>query len=254
MAFDDAFLSELRQRCDIESIVSSYVTLKRKGKLLGGLCPFHNEKTPSFYVYPETQSYYCFGCGNGGDVVTFIKNIENLDYVEAVKFLCDKCGMSLPEDNYDNGLSRRRMRMYEANREAARFYYKMLFSNEGKIAREYCNYRQLTKETVKKFGIGYAPEGWSALREHLNQLGFSDMELYEANLLGKSQKGNYYDRFVNRLMFPIIDVRGNVVAFSGRRLNEEDKAKYVNSADTLVYKRAGKFSLSTMREKPTPIR
>lgn len=252
MAFDDAFLSELRQRCDIEGIVSSYVTLKRKGRLLGGLCPFHNEKTPSFYVYPETQSYYCFGCGNGGDVVTFIKNIENLDYVEAVKFLCDKCGMSLPEDNYDNGLSRRRMRMYEANREAARFYYKMLFSNEGKIAREYCNYRQLTKETVKKFGIGYAPEGWSALREHLNQLGFTDNELYEANLLGKSQKGNYYDRFVNRLMFPIIDVRGNVVAFSGRRLNEEDKAKYVNSADTLVYKKGREiFALNHARKTNT---
>ena len=160
--------------------------------------------------------------------------------------------MSLPEDNYDNGLSRRRMRMYEANREAARFYYKMLFSNEGKIAREYCNYRQLTKETVKKFGIGYAPEGWSALREHLNQLGFSDMELYEANLLGKSQKGNYYDRFVNRLMFPIIDVRGNVVAFSGRRLNEEDKAKYVNSADTLVYKKGREiFALNHARKTNT---
>lgn len=252
MAFSDDFLLELRQRCDIESIVSSYVSLKRKGKLLGGLCPFHNEKTPSFYVYPETQSYYCFGCGNGGDVVTFIKNIENLDYVEAVKFLCDKCGMSLPEDNNDNGLSRRRMRMYEANREAARFYYKMLFSEKGAIAREYCNYRQLTKDTVKKFGIGYAPDGWTALRDYLHAKGFSDTELYEANLLGKSQKGTYYDRFVNRLMFPIIDVRGNVVAFSGRRLNEADKAKYVNSADTLVYKKGREiFALNYARKTAT---
>lgn len=252
MAFSDDFLSELRQRCDIESIVSSYVSLKRKGKLLGGLCPFHNEKTPSFYVYPETQSYYCFGCGNGGDVVTFIKNIENLDYVEAVKFLCDKCGMSLPEDNNDNGLSRRRMRMYEANREAARFYYKMLFSEKGAIAREYCNYRQLTKDTVKKFGIGYAPDGWTALRDYLHAKGFSDTELYEANLLGKSQRGTYYDRFVNRLMFPIIDVRGNVIAFSGRRLNEEDKAKYVNSADTLVYKKGREiFALNYARKTDT---
>ncbi len=252
MAFSDDFLSELRQRCDIESIVSSYVSLKRKGKLLGGLCPFHNEKTPSFYVYPETQSYYCFGCGNGGDVVTFIKNIENLDYVEAVKFLCDKCGMSLPEDNNDNGLSRRRIRMYEANREAARFYYKMLFSEKGIIAREYCNYRQLTKDTVKKFGIGYAPDGWTTLRDYLHEKGFSDTELYEANLLGKSQKGTYYDRFVNRLMFPIIDVRGNVVAFSGRRLNEADKAKYVNSADTLVYKKGREiFALNYARKTAT---
>ena len=249
MAFNDDFLTELRQRCDIESIVSSYVPLKRKGRLLGGLCPFHNEKTPSFYVYPETQSYYCFGCGNGGDAITFIKNIENLDYVEAVKFLCDKCGMSLPEDNNDNGLSRRRIRMYEANREAARFYYKMLFSEKGKTAREYCNYRRLTKDTVKKFGIGYAPDGWTALRDYMHTRGFWDNELYEANLLGKSQKGTYYDRFVNRLMFPIIDVRGNVVAFSGRRLNEEDKAKYVNSADTLVYKKGREiFGLNYARK------
>ncbi len=249
MAFNDDFLMELRQKCDIETVVSSYVSLKRKGRLLGGICPFHNEKTPSFYVYPETQSYYCFGCGNGGDVVTFIKNIENLDYIESVKFLCDKCGMSLPEDNYDNGLSKRRMRMYEANREAARYYYKMLFSPQGQIARDYCNFRKLTKETVKKFGIGFAPEGWSSLKNHLNRLGFTDIELYEANLLGRSQKGTYYDRFVNRLMFPIIDVRGNVVAFSGRRLNDEDKAKYVNSADTLVYKKGREiFGLNYARK------
>lgn len=237
MAFDDYFLSELRAKNDVESVISSYVSLKRKGKLLGGLCPFHNEKTPSFYVYPETQSYYCFGCGSGGDVITFIKNIENIDYVEAVKYLCDRSGMSLPEDNYDKGLSKRRARIYEANREAARYFYKQLFEPHGKIAREYCKFRQLTKETITKFGIGYAPDGWHNLKNHLNAKGFTDVELLEADLVKRSEKGNCYDTFRNRLVFPVIDLRGNVIAFSGRRLNDEDPSKYVNSKDTLVYKK-----------------
>ncbi len=237
MAFSDDFLLELRQRADIESVVSQYVNLKRKGRLLGGLCPFHNEKTPSFYVYPETQSYYCFGCGSGGDVITFTKNIENLDYVEAVKLLCEKTGMTLPQDNFDNGLSRRRTRMYEANREAARFFHDALFCEGGKPARDYCVERQLTRETVIKFGIGFAPDGWDNLKKHLNRKGFTDTELYEADLVKKSSKGTYFDTFRNRLVFPVIDLRGNVIAFSGRRLNEEDRAKYVNSADTLVYKK-----------------
>lgn len=237
MAFDDLFISELRDRNDIESVISSYVNLKRKGKLLGGLCPFHNEKTPSFYVYPDTQSYYCYGCGNGGDVITFIKNIENIDYVEAIKFLCDRSGMSLPEDNFDKGLSKRRARIYEANREAARFYYKQLFETQGEIAKNYCRFRQLTKETVTKFGLGYAPDGWTHLKDYLNKKGFTDLELFEADLVKKSSKGTYYDSFRNRLVFPVIDLRGNVIAFSGRRLNENDAAKYVNTGDTLVYKK-----------------
>ena len=252
MAFPESFLQDLKMRNDITDVVSGYVNLKRRGRNMVGLCPFHGEKTPSFNVYTENGSFYCFGCGVGGDVISFIMKIENLDYVDAVKYLAQRAGLEMPENSYDDSMSRLRNRVFEANREAARFYYKMLFSNEGKIAREYCNYRQLTKETVKKFGIGYAPEGWSALREHLNQLGFTDKELYEANLLGKSQKGTYYDRFVNRLMFPIIDVRGNVIAFSGRRLNEEDKAKYVNSADTLVYKKGREiFALNHARKTNT---
>lgn len=249
MAFDDLFISELRSRNDIESVVSSYVSLKRKGKLLGGLCPFHNENTPSFYVYPDTQSYYCFGCGNGGDVITFIKNIENLDYVESVKFLCDRSGMALPTDNYDSGISKTRTRIYEANREAARFFNKQLFAPGGENAREYCKLRQLTAETVTKFGIGFAPSGWTGLKNHLNSMGFSDSELYAADLVKKGSSGSYYDTFRNRLVFPIIDLRGNVIAFSGRRLDENDRAKYVNTGDTPVYKKGREiFALNFVKK------
>lgn len=237
MPLSDDFLMELHQKVDIESVVSPYVTLKRKGKLLGGLCPFHNEKTPSFYVYPDTQSYYCFGCGNGGDVITFIKNIEHLDYIEAVKFICERNGIDMPEDGYDTGLHNNKRRLYEANREAARFYYKMLFEPCGKIARDYCNFRQLKKETVTHFGIGYAPDDWHTLKNYLNSKGFTDNELLQADLIKRSQKGNCYDSFRNRLMFPIVDLRGNVLGFSGRRLNEEEHNKYINTTDTLIYKK-----------------
>lgn len=237
MALSDDFLQELHDRVDIESVISPYVTLKRKGKLLGGLCPFHNEKTPSFYVYPETQSYYCFGCGSGGDAITFIKNIENLDYIESVRFLCEKYGLSMPEDNYDNGLSKKRTRLFEANREAARYYYKQLFEPNGKIARDYCKKRQLTKDTVTLFGIGYASDSWDSLTNYLKSKGFTTEELIEADLAKKGRNGGCFDTFRNRLVFPIVDLRGNVLGFSGRRLNEEDRAKYVNSSDTLIYKK-----------------
>lgn len=250
MAISDDYIAELRRRADIETIISSYVNIRRNGKICRGLCPFHGEKTPSFTVYPDTQSFYCFGCGEGGDVIRFICSIENLDYIEAVKFLADKVGMDLPEDNsYDATLSKRRLRMYEANREAARFYSKQLFGKDGKAAVDYCQGRRLTKETVIKFGIGYAPDSWSALKTHLNAKGFTDYELFEANLLKKSPKGTYYDNFRHRLVFPIIDLRGNVLGFSGRRLREEDKGKYVNTSDTLVYKKGNEvFALNFARK------
>lgn len=250
MAISDDYIAELRRRADIESIISSYVNIRRNGKICRGLCPFHGEKTPSFTVYPDTQSFYCFGCGEGGDVIHFICSIENLDYVEAVKFLADKVGMDLPEDNsYDSTLSKRRLRMYEANREAARFYSKQLFGKDGKAAVDYCKGRRLTKETIIKFGIGYAPDSWTSLKEHLNAKGFTDYELFEANLLKKSQKGTYFDNFRHRLVFPIIDLRGNVLGFSGRRLREEDRGKYVNTSDTLVYKKGNEvFALNFARK------
>lgn len=240
MAFDEGFLLELRQRADIESTVSSYVTLKRRGKLLTGLCPFHNEKTPSFTVYPETQSYYCFGCGSGGDVVTFIKNIENLDYVEAVRYLADRVGLAVPQDNYNSDLYEKRRRMYEANRLAARFFHAALYAPVGESGLQYLHDRGLTDQTIRKFGLGYAPPGWDVLRKHMHSHGFSDHELYEANLLRLSEKNgkkHYYDAFVERVMFPVIDLRGNVLAFSGRALTADVPRKYVNTSDTLIYKK-----------------
>lgn len=250
MAISDDYIAELRRRADIETIISSYVNIKRNGKICRGLCPFHGEKTPSFTVYPDTQSFYCFGCGEGGDVIRFISSIENLDYVDSIKFLADKVGMDLPEDNsYDASLSKRRLRMYEANREAARFYSKQLFGKDGKAAVDYCQNRRLTKETVIKFGIGYALDSWTSLKEHLNSKGFTDYELFEANLLKKTSKGSYIDTFRHRLVFPIIDLRGNVLGFSGRRLREEDRGKYVNTSDTLVYKKGNEvFALNFARK------
>jgi DNA primase len=239
MAISDAYLEELRSKNDIENIVSSYVTLRRRGRILTGLCPFHNEKTPSFTVYPETQSYYCFGCGQGGDVITFIKNINNLDYVEAVKQLADMAGMAPPESNFDDSFTKQRIRMFEINRESAKFFYKALYSPIGKQCLDYYHNRGLTDETIKHFGLGFAPENYSdGLYKHLKSLGFNDLELFQANVIRKGERG-YYDAFKNRAMFPIIDIRGNVIAFSGRRLNENEQRKYVNTSDTLVYKKGG---------------
>ena len=245
--FSDEFLSELRMKCDIEQVISSYVQLKRRGKNLVGLCPFHNEKTPSFTVYPESQSYYCFGCGAGGEVINFIRRAENLDYVEAVSHLCDKSGMVMPTDGYDNSIAEKRRRMYDINKEAARFFNSYLFSEEGKEGLEYFKSRGYKKSTIIHFGMGYAPNKWDGLLKHMRQKGYSYEELYEANLAYKSTKDDrvrYYDAFRNRAMVPIIDVRGNVVAFGGRVL-DDSKPKYINTSDTLVYKKSlGVFGLN----------
>lgn len=245
--FSDEFLSELRMRCDIEQIISSYVPLRRRGKNLVGLCPFHNEKTPSFTVYPETESFYCFGCAAGGEVISFIRRIENLDYVEAVRFLCERAGMNMPEDGYDSSLAQKRKRMYEINREAARFFHEYLFSPEGKAGLDYYKSRGYSKKTLVRFGMGYAPNDWRKLLNHMKDKGYSYEELYDANLANKSEKNgkvNFYDNFRNRVIVPIIDPRGNVVAFGGRVL-DDSKPKYVNTSDTLVYKKSlGVFGLN----------
>ena len=245
--FSDEFLSELRLRCDIEQIISSYVPLRRRGKNLVGLCPFHNEKTPSFTVYPETESFYCFGCGAGGEVISFIRRIENLDYVEAVRFLCERAGMNMPEDGHDTSLAQKRKRMYEINREAARFFHETLFSPEGKAGLDYYKSRGYSKKTLVRFGMGYAPDDWRELLTHMKEKGYSYEELYDANLANRSEKNgkiSYYDNFRNRVIVPIIDPRGNVVAFGGRVL-DDSKPKYVNTSDTLVYKKSlGVFGLN----------
>ncbi len=251
MALSDDFLTELRNRADIESTISSYVNLKRAGRISKGLCPFHGEKTASFTVYPDTQSYYCFGCGNGGDVITFIKNIENLDYIDAVRFLADRVGLDVPdENNYDSTMNKRRLRMLEANREAARFFHNCLKTQDGTIGYRYFKDRGLTDDTIRKFGLGFAPDSFNALTNYLMNLGYTKDELVYANLARRSQKNpnNIYDNFRNRVMFPIIDVKGNVIAFGGRVM-DDSKPKYLNTSDTLVYKKSqGVFALNLAKK------
>lgn len=251
MALSDGFLTELRQRADIENTISSYVNIKRQGKISKGLCPFHNEKTPSFTVYPDTQSYYCFGCGNGGDVITFIKNIENLDYIDAVRFLAERAGMDMPEDNsYDSMMNKRRLRILEANREAAKFFHNCLKNGSGAVGYRYFKNRGLTDETIVKFGLGFAPDSYTALTDYMLKKGFTKDELVSANLSRRSQKNenNIYDNFRNRVMFPIIDIRGNVIAFGGRVM-DDSKPKYLNTSDTMVYKKSqGVFALNLAKK------
>ena len=237
VAIREEFLTELRDKTDIEDLIGSYVELKRRGRLSKGLCPFHSEKTPSFTVYPDTQSYYCFGCGKGGDVITFIREIENLDYVEAVKFLAERAGLNMPDDNYDDTLSKKKRRMLIINKEAARFFHNYMMSPQGKAGLDYWLGRGLSINTIRHFGLGYAPDDWSTLIRYMKSKGFSELELYEANLAKKSEKGRYYDNFRNRVMTPIIDLRGNIIAFGGRVL-DDSKPKYVNTSDTLVYKKS----------------
>ena len=247
MRLSDAFLEQLRANTDIESVISPYVNLRRRGKNLVGLCPFHNEKTPSFTVYPENGSFYCFGCGVGGDVITFVRRMENLDYMEAVKQLADRAGMALPEDGYDDTLAKKRTAVLAANRAAAKFFHSQLFTEQGRQAVDYFLDRGLAPETIRHFGLGFAPNDWRALKRHLNEQGFDDVLLESANLLRRSDKNgkvSYYDNFRNRVMFPIIGPRGNVIAFGGRVL-DDSKPKYINTSDTLVYKKSnGVFALN----------
>ncbi len=239
MAIPHSVIEEIKYRSDLESVISSYITLKRRGKNLIGLCPFHGEKTPSFTVYPENGSFYCFGCKAGGDVFTFVKLIENLDYIDAVKLLADRCGVTIAESSQDDTIHNLKNTIYEMNREAARFYYSNLFKPEGKWAMDYYLLRGLTPATIKSFGLGVALPGWDSLLKHLKSKGYKPEDMLQADLVSKSSKGTYFDRFRDRSMFPVINVRGNVIAFSGRR-RVEDKtiAKYVNTKDTLVYNKS----------------
>lgn len=233
-------INEIKYRNDIETAISQYVNLKRRGKNLVGLCPFHSEKTPSFTVYPENGSFYCFGCGVGGDVFTFTGLIENLDYIESVKLLAERSGITLPQDGYDDSMQRLKKRIYDINRDTARFFHAFLMSPDGKWALDYLMGRGLTVKTIKHFGLGAAPDSWDALIHHLKEKGYTESDMLAANVIGKSQRGSLYDRFRKRVMFPIINIRGNIVAFSGRAMPGDDKqgGKYVNTADTPVYKKS----------------
>ena len=233
----ELFIQQLKQSCDMERIVSGYLPLKKKGRYLVGLCPFHSEKSPSFYVYPQNQSFYCFGCGAGGDVITFIRRIENLEYMEAVKLLADRCGLGLPMDSgQSDERSMLKKRVLEINRESARFFHSCLMSEQGRQAYEYLISRGRDRKTIRHFGLGYAPAGWDGLLNHLRTKGFSDNDMLEANVVTKGKYGPH-DRFSNRVIFPIIDLRGNVVAFGGRALDDKG-AKYLNSSDTPVFKKS----------------
>ena len=233
----ELFIQQLKQSCDMERIVSGYLPLKKKGRYLVGLCPFHSEKSPSFYVYPQNQSFYCFGCGAGGDVITFIRRIENLEYMEAVKLLADRCGLELPLDSdQSDARSMLKKRVLEINRESARFFHSCLMSEQGRQAYEYLISRGRDRKTIRHFGLGYAPAGWDGLLNHLRAKGFSDNDMLEANVVTKGKYGPH-DRFSNRVIFPIIDLRGNVVAFGGRALDDKG-AKYLNSSDTPVFKKS----------------
>ena len=245
------YITELVQRSDIVDVVQSYVQLRHRGRTHTGLCPFHNEKTPSFVVYPETQSFYCFGCGAGGDVITFIKKINNVDYIEAVKFLAGRAGMALPEEDDQTG--RLRSRIISINKDAARFDFSRLNSDAGRVGRAYWRGRGLSDATIKRFGLGYAPDSFRETRDHLKSLGYTEDELLAAGLIKRSEKGGTFDFFRHRVMIPIFDLRGNVIAFSGRKLDpEQPGGKYVNSPETLVYKKSRTlFALNFAKKSQT---
>lgn len=239
-------IEELKLRCPIEDVISSYVTLKRAGSNMNGLCPFHSEKTPSFTVFTGTSSFYCFGCGAGGDVISFVMRAENLDYRDALEFLSKRAGISLPDDGAQQNSGVSRKRLYEMNTAAAKFFRTALFeSDEGGIARNYLTKRGLSQSIIRRFGLGYADGSFSSLRDHLKRQGFTDEELVAGFLCKKSEKnGSLYDIFRTKVMFPIIDTAGNIVAFGGRVL-DNSKPKYINSSDTPAFnKKRNLFALN----------
>ena len=239
MAFSESFIQELTERNEITDVVSSYVRFtKRSGANQFGLCPFHSEKTPSFSVSPEKQIYHCFGCGKGGGVINFIMEIENLSYPDAVRFLAKRAGLAVPEDKPDEN-SHRRERMLELNRDAARFFHECLKSELGADARAYIEKRKISSGMVTKFGLGVAPNEWNSLTDAMLRKGYTKTELLDAGLVRTSKKGDggVYDTFRNRLMFPVIDVRGSVIGFSGRILDNSEP-KYMNSPETLLFNKS----------------
>ena len=245
-------IEEIKYRNDIETVISQYVSLKRAGSNYSGLCPFHSEKTPSFVVFPGTQSFYCFGCGAGGDVINFTMRTENLDYIEAIRTLAKRSGITIPDDtdvSRPTGVSRQRV--LEMNVEAAKFFRNMLFDDKyGAEARDYLfNKRKLSMATVKHFGLGYAPNSFGALHDHLKKMGYTDNEMVEGFLCSRGKNNSVYDLFRNRVIFPIIDVSGNVVAFGGRVMDNSEP-KYLNTSDTPAFKKSKNlFALNYAKNK-----
>ena len=251
MAFPQHFLDELIARSDIVDIVSSYVALQRKGSNLFGLCPFHNEKTGSFSVSPDKQIYHCFGCKKGGGVVTFIMEIENLSYPDAIRFLAQRAGMTVPEDDRD-GMDKLRARLLALNKDAARYYYQVLQSPEGKAVQEYLDRRRISKKVAVNFGMGASPDSWDSLLRAMTAKGYTKAELISAGLVVKNKNGGLYDKFRNRLMLPVIDVRGDIVGF-GSRVIDKSEPKYMNTTETPVYsKRRVLYGLNLAKKTKRP--
>ncbi len=251
MAFSPAFIDELVAQNPIEDVVGQYVSLKRSGSNLFGLCPFHGEKTASFSVAPDKGIYYCFGCHKGGGVVNFMMEVESLSYPDAVRALAKRVGLEVPEDEQYQSRYRQQERLWALLKEAGRFFHSQLYSPAGKECLEYVQKRGLSKAIVTNFGIGFAPNSWNALVDAMRKKGYTDQELRDADLVGE-KSGRIYDRFRNRLMFPIIDVRGNVIGFGGRVL-DDSKPKYLNSNETLVFnKRKNLFGLNFAKKSKQP--
>ena len=252
MAIPEQFIDELVARSEISDVVSSYVSLKKKGANLWGLCPFHSEKTPSFSVSQEKRIYHCFGCGKGGGVISFLMEIENLPFVDAVRLLAQRAGMEVPDASADDESRKKRARALAANRDAARFYHEYLKSPGGARVRDYIAQRQITPRTATRFGLGAAPDQWDGLIRALSEQGYTKLELIEAGLAVAGKNGGVYDKFRSRLMLPVIDVRGEVTGFTSRILPGEEGAKYLNTPETAVFKKgrliyALNFAKSTKR-------
>ena len=251
MAFPPAFLDELMARNPIEDVVGQYVTLKRSGANMFGLCPFHGEKTASFSVAPDKGIYYCFGCHKGGGAVNFVMEVEGMTYPDAVRHLAKRVGMEVPEDEQYQSRYRQQERLWALHKEAARFFHSQLYAPVGKTALEYALGRGMSKFILTTFGVGYAPDSWDSLVRAMKAKGYTEEELKESGLVTVSQKnGNIFDRFRDRLMFPIIDVRGNIIAFGGRTIKKDaDVAKYLNSPETLIFnKRKNLFGLNLAKK------
>ena len=247
MAFPESFIDELVQRNPIEEVVGQYVNLRRSGANLFGLCPFHGEKTASFSVAPDKGIYYCFGCHKGGGVINFQMELEGLSYPDAVRALAKRVGMEVPEDEQYQSRYRQQERLWALHKEAARFFHSQLYAPIGKQALEYALGRGMSKSILTTFGVGYAPDSWDSMVKAMRAKGYTDEELKDSGLVTVSQKnGNLFDRFRDRLMFPIIDVRGNVIGFGGRIIkNDPNAAKYLNSPETMIFnKRKNLFGLN----------
>ena len=247
MAFPAAFIDELIARNPIEDVVGQYVTLRRSGANMFGLCPFHGEKTASFSVAPDKGIYYCFGCHKGGGAINFMMEVEGLTYPDAVRALAKRAGMDVPEDEQYQSRYRQQERLWALNKEAARFFHSQLYAPVGAQGLQYVQKRGLSKSILTQFGVGYAPDSWNALVDAMRKKGYTDQELRDADLVGE-KNGRIYDRFRNRVMFPIIDVRGNVIGFGGRVL-DNSTPKYLNTSETIIFnKRKNLFGLNLAKK------